>query len=128
MGRIVKPLVVLASFVAALIPAQAQQDRRVRVDVQHYIIDAEINPEAQTISATAQVRFIPQEATSSVAFDLNNALNVSRIVDGAGRQIPASRAQQDSKVSLNFPETLPKGQPAQATFTYDGKLTGQEES
>ena len=45
MGRFVKPIVVLATFVVALSPAQAQQDRRVRVDVQHYTIDAEINPE-----------------------------------------------------------------------------------
>jgi aminopeptidase N len=128
MGRIVKPFVVLATLAAALNPAHAQQDRRVRVDVQHYVIDAEINPEAQTIAATAQVRFVPQDATSSVSFDLNNALNVSRIVDGRGVQIPAARSQQDFKVTLNFPEALQKGQPAEATFTYDGKLSGQEES
>src|SRR3954454_21439260 len=128
MGRIVKPFVVLATLAAALNPAHAQQDRRVRVDVQHYVIDAEINPESQTIAATAEVRFVPQDAMSSVSFDLNNALNVTRIVDGGGRQIPAARTQQDSNVTLNFPEALPKGQPAQATFTYHGKLTGQEES
>ena len=96
MGRIVKPFVVLATLVAALNPAQAQQDRRVRVDVQHYVIDAEINPETQTIAATAQVRFVPQDATSSVSFDLNNALNVSRIVDGRGGQVPAARSHRVS--------------------------------
>jgi tetratricopeptide (TPR) repeat protein len=134
MGRFVKPAVVLAAMTVALplfaqpqLPA-AQQDRRARVDVQHYVIDAEINPDNQTIAANVQVRFVPQDATSSVSFELNNALNVSRIVDGAGRQIPASRSQQDFRVTLNFPEALQKGQPAQVTFTYDGKLTGQEES
>ena len=44
MGRFVKPIGGLAALVAALSPAQAQQDRRVRVDVQNYVIDAEINP------------------------------------------------------------------------------------
>jgi hypothetical protein len=134
MGRFVKPAVVLAAMTVALplfaqpqLPA-AQQDRRARVDVQHYVVDAEINPDNQTIAANVQVRFVPQDATSSVSFELNNALNVSRIVDGAGRQIPASRSQQDFRVTLNFPEALQKGQPAQVTFTYDGKLTGQEES
>ena len=92
------------------------------------VIDAEINPDAQSLAATVQVSFIPQDVTSSVSFELNNALNVSRIVDGGGKQVPASRSQQDFKVTLNFPEALPKGQPAQATFTYDGKLSGQEES
>ncbi len=127
MGRFVKPFVVVATFVASLSPAQAQQGRA-RIDVQHYLIDAEINPDAQSLAATVQVSFIPQDVTSSVSFELNNALNVSRIVDGGGKQVPASRSQQDFKVTLNFPEALPKGQPAQATFTYDGKLSGQEES
>ena len=128
MVRSVKPAVVLATFLTVLSVANAQQDRRARVDVQHYIVDAEINPETQTIAATAKVRFVPQDATSSLSFDLNNALNVSQIVDGAGRQIPASRSQQEFRVTLNFPESLPKGQPAEVTFTYDGKLSGQEES
>src|SRR5918999_306021 len=128
MGRFVKPTLVLATFAAALFPAHAQQqDRRTRVDVQHYVINAEVNPDTQTVAATAQVRFVPQDATSSVSFELNNAMNVSRIVDGGGRQIPAARSQQDFRVTLNFPDNLPKGQPAEVTFTYDGKLSGQEE-
>jgi tetratricopeptide (TPR) repeat protein len=129
MVRFVKPIGVLATLLAALIPAaHAQQQARGRVDVQHYVIDAQIDPVAQTLSANVQVRFVPQDSTSSVSFDLNNALNVSKIVDGAGNQVPAARSQQDFRVTLNFPQALTKGQPAQATFTYDGKLTGQEES
>jgi len=46
MGRFVKPFVVVATFVASLSPAQAQQGRA-RIDVQHYLIDAEINPDAR---------------------------------------------------------------------------------
>src|SRR5688500_16144511 len=134
MVRLVKPSSVLAAF-ATVLPLFAQAplaspsaDRRARVDVQHYTIDAQINPDDQTIAGNVQIRFVPQDATSSVSFELNNAMNVSRIVDGAGRQVPASRSQQDFRVTLNFPEALQKGQPAQVTFTYDGKLTGQEES
>jgi aminopeptidase N len=128
MVRFVRPIGVVATILAALIPAHAQQQARGRVDVQHYVIDAQIDPAAQTISANVQIRFVPEDSTSSVSFDLNNALNVSKIVDGAGNQVPAARSQQDSRVTLNFPQALTKGQPAQATFTYDGKLTGQEES
>src|SRR4029079_18887549 len=68
-------------------PAVAQ-DRRTRIDATHYTIDAEINPATQTLTAQVQVQFTPLDNTSSVAFELNNALNVSRIVDGANRQIP----------------------------------------
>ena len=128
MGRFVKPLVVLATFTAALCPAQTQPTQRARIDVQSYVINAEINPETSTIAATAEVRFVPSDTVSALPFELNNALNVSRIVDGSGQQIPASRSQQDFKVNVNYPTPLAKGQPASLTFTYDGRLSGQEES
>ncbi len=118
----------LIAFSALPLGAQQQPDRRTRLDVEHYVIDAEINPTAQTLSATAQVRFVPQDSTSAASFELNNGLNVSRIVDGGGRQIPASRNQQDFSVRLSFPDPLPKTVPSTLTFTYDGKLSGQEES
>ena len=73
--------VALASL-AALSPAVAQE-RKPRIDVQHYSIEAEVDPRAQTLNATAQVRFVPLENTSTVSFELNNALNVSKVVDGA---------------------------------------------
>jgi tetratricopeptide (TPR) repeat protein len=120
----------ITAAVAAVVAAfpAAAQERRTNIHAEHYVIDAEINPSAQTLTAQAQVRFTPAETISAAAFELNNALNVSRIVDGANRQIPASRNQQDFTVRLNFPEGLPKGQPVTLNFTYDGKLTGQEES
>jgi aminopeptidase N len=112
---------------AASVPAVAQE-RRTRVDVEHYTINADIDPQAQNLTATVEVRFSASDSTSAVSFDLNNALNVSRIADGQGRQIPASRSQQDFAVRLNFPEAVNKGQATTLTFNYDGKLTGQQES
>ena len=108
--------------------AQERQQPRARIDVQTVAIEAQINPAAQTINATAKVTFIPLDNTSSVTFELNNALNLTRVTDTEGRQIPASRYQEDQSVRLNLPQALPKGQPATLTFAYGGKLTGQEES
>ena len=50
------------------------------------------------------------------------------MVDDKGKQIPASRNQQDFTVRLSFEQPLPKGQPVTITFYYDGKLSGQEDS
>lgn len=113
-----------------LAPLGRAQDKRTnRIDVEHYVIDAEINPRTQTVSANVQVRFQPvDDRVSGVAFELNNSLNVSRVVDHSGRQIQASRSQQGLAVQLSFPEALPKGKPETVTFSYDGRLTGQEES
>jgi hypothetical protein len=107
------------------------QERRAgpRIDVERYTIDATISPNTQSMEAKVSVRFTPVDDNVSFAsFELNNALNVSRVVDGSGRQVSASRSQQDFTVRLSFDQPLPKGQPATVTFSYDGKLTGQEDS
>ena len=86
-------------------------------------------PTPQSLAAKAAVRFVPlDDNVTSATFELNNALNVSRVVDDQGKQIQASRNQQDFTVRLSFDQPLPKGQPATMTFYYDGKLTGQEDS
>jgi aminopeptidase N len=121
---------IAAALAAGLLAMAAPaQDRRSRIDVEQYTIDAEISPSAQTIAVKAAVRFTPlDDNVASAAFDLNNALNVSRVLDAQGKQIPASRNQQDSTVRLSFEQPLPKGQPVTITFYYDGRLTGQEDS
>ena len=69
---------------AAMLPLAAQE-KRTRLDVEHYQIEAEINPRTQSLNATAAVRFQPLEDTTSAVFDLNNSLQVSRVTDGSGR-------------------------------------------
>src|SRR5579884_1220771 len=114
---------------AATAVAQAQEDKRTAIDVESYTIDAQVNPDTQTLSARAAVRFTPLDDQANTAtFELNNNLTISRIVDGHGQAIQASRNQQDNSVKLTFPASLQKGQPVDVTFTYDGRLTGKEES
>src|SRR5437899_3725874 len=105
------------------------QERRSRIDVEHYVINAEINENTQTLAAKTAVRFVPlEDNVTSAAFELNNALNVSRVTDDGGRQIPASRSQPDFTIRLNFDQPLAKGKPETVTFEYDGRLTGNEDS
>ena len=123
------PLAAGLLWLAGTAAAPAQERRSARIHVEQYAIDAEISPNTQSLTAKAAVRFVPiDDNISSAVFELNNALNVSRVVDGAGKQIPASRNQQDFTVRLSFDQPLPKGQPFTATFYYDGHLTGQEDS
>ncbi len=130
----------LVSFLGAAgaIPRLAAQDRfgdrsergsgRAQIDVQSYQIDAKVDPQGQTITATALVRFIPQTDTNSLTFELNNALSLSKVVDEDGSQVSASRMGQDMSLGLTLSRTLPRGKVASLTFYYDGKLTGNEES
>ncbi len=127
-----KKLVVISWVIAGLAGAQDRSSdrasRQQKIDVQSYLIDAQVDPRAQTLNATVLVKFIPLEDTSSVTFELNNALNISKVVDEDGRQVPSSRLQQDMSVRLSLQGTLKKGKVAALTFVYDGKLTGDEES
>jgi hypothetical protein len=109
--------------------AQDRGNKPGRIDVDHYAIDAEINPRTQTLTANVKVRFSPLDNdVSTASFELNGALNVSRVMDDTGHQIPASRSGQDMGVRLTFPAPLAKGKATTLTFTYDGRLSGQEES
>ncbi|MBI3667758.1 MAG: tetratricopeptide repeat protein [Acidobacteria bacterium] len=120
----------LTIFGLVLLGVESAQDRRPRIDVEHYRIDAEIHPRTQSLSAQAQVRFVPLEDITAAVFELNNGLAISRVSMEAGgkeEEVPASRAQE-LDVRLNFPATLPKGKPVTVTFAYDGRLAGLENS
>src|SRR5580704_3702740 len=124
----VSGLVLVAVVSAAMGVAQDRQQARARIDVQTVALDARINPTAQTLNATAKITFIPLDNTSTITFELNNALNLTRVTDVEGRQVTASRFGEDMSVRLSLAQPLPKGQPATLTFVYGGKLTGAEES
>src|ERR1035438_6335324 len=121
---------VFASLALLSLAAGTQaQERRARIRVENYTIDAEVQPATQALIATAAVRFVPLDNNaSSAAFELNNALTVSHVTDGKGAQIADTRNQQDSTVRLTFDPPLAKGQPATMKFTYEGRLSGTEDS
>ncbi len=124
----VAPLIAILSIFAPGAGAQ-QPERRNRIDVQDYTIKADVSPNTQTITAQATVRFVPiDDGVTGAVFELNNALNVSRVVDAQGKPVQAQRNQSDFTVRLTFDAPLPKGQPYAVTFFYDGRLTGEEES
>ena len=126
--RLTAPLVAGLLLLAGALGISAQE-RRNRIQVLAYAIDAEVAPATQTLTAKVTVQFLPvDDNTIAPTFELNNALNVSRVVDQQGKQIPATRNQQDFTVRLNFDSPLPKGQPVAVTFYYDGRLSGQEDS
>src|ERR1700722_11456521 len=82
---------VLCALLLAASPARAQERRAAaqqqRIDVQGYVIDATINPQTQTITATAKVTFIPIDNVSNISFELNNALDLNRVTDADGSQL-----------------------------------------
>jgi aminopeptidase N len=117
--------IVLALATSAL----AQSDRRSRIDVDHYTIDADINLQTQSLAAKATMKFMPlDDRTQYAAFELNGSLNVSKVTDDKGQPVSFSRSNQDNTIRLTFDPPLAKNQPVTLVFTYDGHLTGNEDS
>lgn len=126
--RPARQLALLLLVPALALAAQERRAPAIPLDIDHYAIDAQVNPDTQSLAATVKIEFTPLENVSSASFELNNALNVSKVIDDTGRQIPAARNQQDFTVTLDFPNPLPKGKSTTLTFVYDGRLSGDQES
>ncbi|MBV8863943.1 MAG: peptidase M1, partial [Acidobacteriaceae bacterium] len=120
-SRLVPVLLVFAALTWA-------QEKHGTIQVQKYTIDAEINPRTQSITATAKIDFTPLDNINDATFELNNALTVSKAVDGLGKPLATSRSTQDFTIHVSFPNGLAKSQPCQVSLSYDGKLTGNEDS
>jgi aminopeptidase N len=118
-------LIALACFVSACLYAD---ETRTHINVQKYTIDASINPRTQSIEATAKIDFIPLEDANQATFELNNALTVSKAIDAKGAVIPTQRDNADFSIRVMFPSGLVKNQPQSISISYDGKLTGNEDS
>jgi tetratricopeptide (TPR) repeat protein len=122
-------MALLLAAASAWAPNEMQaQDKRPRVDVDNYVIDAEINPATQTLTARAAVRLTPlDDAVSIATFELNGALAISKVVDEQGHALNPQRTGTDAAFRLSF-DPIAKGKTTTFTFFYSGKLTGAEDS
>lgn len=106
----------------------AQQANRTRVDVEHYDIDATVQPANQTMSAKVKMRLMPiDDRISAVQLDFNDALRVGNVTDEAGSPLAFSRTS-DFSYRLQFPQPLAKGKAVTVSFEYEGRFDGREES
>ena len=106
----------------------AQQERRGRVDVEHYDIDVALQPAAQTLTAKVKMRLMPiDDRISSIQVDFNDAMSVANVTDDAGNQVGFSKTG-DFNYRVQFTQALSKGKPVTLNFEYSGRLDAREES
>src|SRR5947207_10028703 len=108
------------------LPLNAAEKMRLRVD--DYQIEAELNPHAHKLAARAKVRFTALEDLNIATFELHNGLRVTKVLDQSGKPLSAERVTQDSTVRVQLPNGLSKDSATTLTFDYEGELNSADES
>ena len=108
------------------LPLNAAEKMRLRVD--DYQIEAELNPHAHKLAARAKVRFTALEDLNIATFELHNGLRVTKVLDQSGKPLSAERVTQDSTVRVQLATPLTKDNSTTLTFEYEGVLDSADES
>jgi hypothetical protein len=99
-----------------------------RLEVNNYVIDAEIIPRTHKLVAKAKVKFTALDDISVATFELHNALRPTKVTDAGGKPLSAERVTQDSTIRIPLPDGLAKGQSTTLTIEYEGTLNSADES
>ena len=102
------------------------QQRSARIDVEKYVIDAELDPQEHLLRARALVEFVAVVDTQSVTFELNNNLTPTKITDAGGQLLSSQRFPRQGTLQVNFEEPLRADEQASILFEYDGRLVGAD--
>ena len=95
----------------------AQQAKRTPFDVTNYVINAELSPVDNKLTATADVTFVPQEDTRSVAFELNGSLKVDGVSRmGGSSAMPSATKSKTARPAAAAVSAAPAGD---VTFVQD---------
>ncbi len=95
--------------------AFTQQVRQPTIDVQNYVIDAQLLPVENELKATTDVTFTTLEDLRSVAFELNGSLRVESVI----RRDAGSPAAATTPSGRRAPRPTPTPAGPQVTFVQD---------
>src|SRR3954469_15900078 len=93
---------ILASLacLSLLVPAALLAQGRARIQVNDYVIDAEIIPATHKLVAHAKVTVTAVDDVSIAVFELHNDLRPTKVTDAAGKALAAERVTQDSTLRI----------------------------
>jgi len=97
-----------------------------RMAIQGYVIDAELDPTAHHLTATAVVTFTAPETADQVTFGFHPALKLTKVTDDAGKLLTGDRTA-DGSIRISPATPFVKGKPVRWTFAYEGTISGSED-
>jgi hypothetical protein len=97
-----------------------------RMAIQGYVIDAEMDPVAHHLAATAVVTFTAPESADVVTFGFHPALKLTKVTNDGGKVLAGDRTA-DGGIRITPTTPFVKGQSVHWTFAYEGTITGNED-
>jgi hypothetical protein len=116
----------LALFLLVTTGVFAAEKPRLQVD--DYVIDADLQPRTHKLIGKAKVKFTALDDISVATFELHNALRPTKVSDADGKPLQAERIAQDSTIRIPLPAGLAKGQSTTLTIEYEGTLNSADDS
>jgi len=101
---------------------------RAQMQITNYVIDADLDPAANKLTATAVVSVTALEDLTTLTFELNNGLQITKLVDAQQHALSPERLATNSTVRVPLSTPLAKGTSATYTFEYSGVLKGSDTS
>jgi len=118
----------LVGLAAGVAPATAQMQEP-GIDVEHYRIEADVNPRTQDLEADVWVRFRAVEGeTRYLDFEMHNDLELYEVINEQDEDEAFSRSFDDFTVRVTLSQSMQAGEVRTLQFRYGGRLTGREES
>src|SRR5271155_451762 len=116
-----RPTAILIGVVALWLfgPSLLRAAEKPTINITAYDIDAQLDPDAHTLKATAKVTFTALETLDTVVFQLHSALKVDKVTDSQNHVLSGERGT-DATIRLTLPAPLAKGQKTTFTFEYGG--------
>ena len=99
-----------------------------QLQITSYLINADLDPSVNRLSATADVTFTALEELTTPTFELNNGLQITKVTDAQGHPLESERLTNNSTVRFTLATPIPKGTSTTFHFTYAGTLKGSETS
>jgi tetratricopeptide (TPR) repeat protein len=117
MNRFLRISLQIAAIFVLSAAVFGQQSNRTPFDVTGYVMDVQLSPIENKLSATVDVTFVPGEETRNVAFELNGSLKVDEVTRvGPGAAVPQTPPSRSKGAKPATPATTPAGT---VTFVQD---------
>ena len=101
---------------------------RPQLQVTGYVINADLDPSVNRLSATAAVTFTALEDLTAPIFELNNGLQITKVTDANRKPLEAERLTSNSTIRFSLANPIPKGTSTTYYFEYSGTLKGADTS